>query len=193
MIKINLVPADILAKAQQKQQMLQAGAAGVAFLILLALISAGHFFTLERLNSNLAERNLALKKLEVIVAQVEELERTAAALRARLGVITDLLKGRTLYPFFMSDFVRSVPTGVRLRSVSTTGGGSAGGALKLTMSAEAITNDDIAIWMRKLERFADNKTPGEVRPAGKFTSIELGPVNASGQVFTFSVTGIYQP
>jgi Tfp pilus assembly protein PilN len=192
-IKINLVPAEILAKAAQKQQMLQAGAAGVALLVLLAMISAGHYFTLERLNRSLAEKNARLKKLEVIVAQVEELERTAAALRARLGVITDLLKGRTLYPYFMSDFVRSVPPGVRLKSVTTAGGGSAGGAIKLTMTAEGNTNDDIAVWMRKMEKFSEAKTEGEARPGGKFTNIELGPVNAGGQGYNFSVTAIYQP
>ena len=91
MIKVNLVPADILAKAQQKQQTLQAAVVGVAMLMLVALVSAGHYYRYNRLNRLMAKDNIELKKLEVIVAKVEELEKTAAAVRARLSVITDLV------------------------------------------------------------------------------------------------------
>src|SRR6267378_2123189 len=164
MIKVNLVPADILAKAQQKQQMLQAAAVGVLVLGIVALISMGHYYKYQRLESKLAKDKSDLKKLEVIVAKVEELEKTAAAVRARLNVITDLLRSRPLYPYFMSDFVRSVPLGVRVKTLGTSGGGSAAGPLKLTISAEARANEDIAEWVRRLE------------DSGKFSNPELGPV-----------------
>lgn len=183
MIKVNLVPADILAKAQQKQQTLQAAVVGVAMLMLVALVSAGHYYRYNRLNRLMAKDNIELKKLEVIVAKVEELEKTAAAVRARLSVITDLLKGRPLYPYFMSDFVRSVPSGVRIKALTTSGGGSAGVALKLSMSAEARTNEDIAAWVRRME------------DSGRFTSVELGAVTTGGveRLCSFTVTSIYTP
>src|SRR5882762_7478074 len=129
MIKINLVPSEILAKAQQKHQVFQAAAVGILTLAVVVLVSLGHWVKLKKLESKLAQDNASLKKLEVIVAQVEELEKEAAAVRSRLNVITDLLKGRPLYPYFMSDFVRVVPPGVRVKNLNTTGGGSSAGAI----------------------------------------------------------------
>jgi Tfp pilus assembly protein PilN len=184
MIKVNLVPVEILAKARQRQQMLQAAAVGVALLVLIAGMSFVHFFTLKRLESKLAYDEGELKKLEVIVKKVEELEKTAAAVRARLNVITDLLKGRPLYPYFMADFVRSVPPGVRVKTVTTTGGGSSATPLKLVIAAEARTDDDIAGWTRRLE------------DSGKFTLIELGTVTtieADPKVYNFTLTTVYTP
>lgn len=186
MIKVNLVPAEILAKAQQKQRVLQAGLAGAAVVFLLLALSVGHWVKLKRLDVKLAKGQADLKKLEVIVAKVEEIEKTAAAVRARLNVINDLLKGRHLYPYFMSDFVRSVPLGVKVKSLTTTGGGSSVGSLKLNMSAEARANADIAEWVKKME------------DSGKFGGVELGPVSSSGsegadKIYSFTLTSVYTP
>ncbi len=183
-IKVNLVPAEILAKAAQKQQIFQATVAGAFLAVMIVLISAAHYFTLARLERILAYNEGELKKLEVIVAKVEELERTAAAVRSRLGVITDLLKGRPLYPYFMSDFAKSVPVGVRVRNMTTAGGGSGASPLKLTIAAEAKTNEDILAWIRKME------------DSGRFSGVELGAVNAqeSGdRVYTFTIKTTYTP
>ena len=194
MIKVNLVPSDILAKAHQKQQVLQAAAAGVVALGLIALVSAGHFYTLQSLKSKLKVDQAKLKQLEAVVAQVEELERTAAAVRARLGVITDLLKGRTTYPYFMTDLARCVPQGVRVKSLTTAGGGSSAGPMKLTITAEALTNDSVADWLRRMEAFGDGKGPvGETRLPGKFSGVELGAVSAAAGVYSFTVTAVYTP
>ncbi|MBI5630355.1 MAG: PilN domain-containing protein [Elusimicrobia bacterium] len=184
MIKINLVPAEILAKAQQKQQMIQAGV-GAGFILLLVVgISVAHWFKLKRLERHAATQQAQLKKLEVVVAKVEELEKTAGAVRSRLSVITDLLKGRPLYPYFMSDFVRSVPMGVRVKSLSTSGGGSAAGPLKISLSADSRSNEDIAAWIKKLEQ------------SGRFGQVEMGPVTAvdgAERVYTFTLISVYTP
>lgn len=181
-IKVNLVPQELLSKAAQKQQIFQATVAGVLLAIFLVLISSFHYYTLVRLQGILAYNEGELKKLEVIVAKVEELEKTAAAVRARLGVITDLLKGRPLYSYFMSDLARVVPLGVRVKSVSTSGGGSSAAPLKLAFVAEARTNDDILSWVRHME------------DSGKFSAIELGAVTTTdGIIYNFSVKTTYTP
>lgn len=183
-IRVNLVPAEILAKAAQKEQMIQVGIVATLVAMLIALVSLGHWYRLVRLESQLSDGQAKLKKLEVIVQKVEELERTAAAVRARLNVITDLLKGRPVYPRFMDDFARSVPGGVRIKSLTTTGGGSSAAPLKLTMEAEARSNEDIAGWIKTLEA------------TGRFTKVELGPVSASAgaeKLFSFSLTSVYTP
>ena len=98
-------------------------------------------------------------------------------MRARLSVIEDLLLGRSYYPIFMSEFARSVPAGVKINSMSTAG--QAAGAVKLTINAVANTNEDIAAWIKTLE-----KNP-------KFSAIELGNVTASGVLYNFALTATY--
>ena len=184
MIKVNLVPAEILAKARQRQQVFQVVIAGLGVLVIVAGISLAHWVKVKRLESKLDQGQSKLKKLELIVAKVEQIEKTANDVRVRLGVIMDLLKSRSLYPSFMSDFVRSVPLGVLVKNLSTTGGGSAGGPIKLTMSAEARSNEDIAAWVRKMEDL------------GKFSNTELGPVSvqeAGERMYSFTLTSTYTP
>ncbi|HAZ07801.1 MAG TPA: hypothetical protein DCZ01_04580 [Elusimicrobia bacterium] len=178
MIKINLVPAEILAKARQKQLMLQAAVVGGALALVLIMISLGHWFGLLQLKSDYASKQSKLKTLSAIVAQVEELEKAAAAVRARLGVIEDLLKGRSFYPIFMSDFARTVPLGVRITQMSTTTQGVSG--LKLSLTAIATTNEDVAAFIQMLE---GNPHYG---------AVELGPISSSGpRSHTFTVMATY--
>lgn len=166
MIKVNLVPAEILAKARQRQLMLQAAAVGGLLALVLVLVSLGHWFGLLRLQNDFAYKEAKLKKLSAIVAQVEELEKAAAAVRARLGVIEDLLKGRSFYPIFMSEFARTVPAGVQVTQMNTTTVGNNG--LKLSISATATSNEAVAAWIRTLE-----SDP-------RFSGVELGAVSATG-------------
>lgn len=64
MIKINLVPAEILAKAHQRQQNLQVAAAVVLVLAVVVMISLGHYWSLTKLEGQLGEDNLRLEELK---------------------------------------------------------------------------------------------------------------------------------
>ncbi|MBI3288261.1 MAG: type IV pilus assembly protein PilM [Elusimicrobia bacterium] len=177
LIKVNLVPAEILAKARQRQLLLQAAFVGGLLVLLLAGASFGHWYGKHNLERQLAYDETELKRLDAIVKQVEELEKAASAVRARLNVIEGLLRGRPFYPIFMSEFARSVPAGVKVTFLGTSGAGE--GALKLTITAEANTNEDIAAWVKTLE-----KNP-------KFGGAELGGVTAAGLIYTFAMTTNY--
>ncbi len=177
MIKVNLVPAGILAKAKQRQLLLQAAVLGGLMALVLAVVSCGHWYGKHALEITLAADEIELKRLDRVVKQVEELEKAAAAVRARLSVIEDLLLGRAYYPVFMSEFARSVPAGVRVNSMTTSTVSS--GAIKLVISAAANSNEDIAAWVKTLEKNA------------KFSLIELGAVNAAVAFYNFSMTATY--
>jgi Tfp pilus assembly protein PilN len=180
MIKVNLVPADILAKAAQRQLMLQVSAVGALLLVLMTGISAGHLYGKYRLDQELAYNEAELKRLSKIVAQVEDLERAAAAVRARLNVIEDLLRSRAFFPIFMSEFARSVPPGVRVTNLRTVS--QPGSALKLDISATANSQEDIAAWVRGLEG------------NGRFATVELGAVTSAGgtgRQYTFTISTTY--
>jgi Tfp pilus assembly protein PilN len=177
MIKINLVPGEILAKARQRQLFFQAGIVGGMLAVVLVLISLLHWAGLYRLQNEYSYKESKLKELSVIVAKVEELEKASDAVRARLGVIESLLKGRAFYPLFMSEFARTVPAGVKVTTLSTTT--QPNGEMKLSIGATADTNDDVAAWMRTLEQ------------NGRFATVELGPVSANGSQYNFTITTTY--
>ena len=183
MIKVNLVPAEILAKAQQKQRALQIGLAGGAVALLLVAASTGFVVRLQRLQVQLTEHEAEFQRLSAVVAKVKEAETAAGLLRARLKVIDDLDRGRRTFPYFMCDFTRNVPPGVRVRSMTTNGGN--GSVLKLSLAAEARSSEDIALWVRKMEE------------SGRFSGMELGPVSvtetAGGVLRGFTMTAAYAP
>jgi Tfp pilus assembly protein PilN len=177
MIKVNLVPGEILAKARQRQLLLQAGVLGGMLAVVLVVISLVHWAGLYRLQNEYNYKESKLHELSAIVAKVEELEKAADAVKARLGVIESLLKGRAFYPLFMSEFARTVPGGVKVVSMGTQVQGN--GSLKLSIGAVANSNDDVAAWMRTLEKNSH------------FAAVELGPVSASGKQYNFTITTMY--
>lgn len=166
MIKINLTPIELLEKAKQKQQVVQMVMVAAVVLVFVAGISTVHFMKAHKVEEELVEAEADLKRLDAIVKKVEDLERTAKAVRSRLKVIDDLLTGRPLYPIFMSDFVSTVPSGVWVKNLNTTT--DKGNKLKLVLSAEAQSSEQILEWITILE---DTK---------KFSEIEMGAVTATG-------------
>lgn len=177
MIKVNLVPSEILAKAKARQLVLQAAVLGGCVALLFVGASFGHWYGKHALEITLVEKEAKLKELDAIVKQVEELEKAAAAVRARLNVIEDLLLGRAFYPIFMSEFARSVPAGVKVNSMTTAT--LSPGTIKLVISAVANSHEDIVAWAKALEKNA------------KFGLVELGAVAASGSTYTFGLTATY--
>lgn len=178
MIKVNLVPAELLAKAKQRQLMMQAAVLGSLMALVLVAVSFGHWYGKRTLEARLAYAESELQRLDRIVKQVEELEKAAAAVRARLGVIENLLLGRAYYPIFMSEFARTVPAGIRVNAMTT--GSSSPETIKLSITALANSNEDIAAWVKTME-----KNP-------RFALIELGAVTASGLTqYAFSLSATY--
>lgn len=186
MIKVNLVPGELLAKARQKQRIFQATVAGVALAIVLVVISLMHYYTYIQLQRQVTYDQSELKTLQATVDEVESLQKETAAVNARLDVIKNLLKGRPLYPYFMSDFARSVPERVQVKSLSTAGGGSEAAPLKLNISAVASSDQDIYDWVQRLNEAGQN---------GAFSSTELGAVttNSNDHTETFTLTSVYTP
>jgi Tfp pilus assembly protein PilN len=180
MIKINLVPADILAKARQRQQTVQAAIVGGVVAVVIAGVSALHFMKARSLERQLEEAKAELNKLEVIVQKVKELEEQANKVRTRLKVIDDLDKGRPLYPVFMSEFTKAVPSGVWVKGMTTNPGG---GGLRISLTASSATSEDIEKWLKDMDA------------SGRFSGLELGAVTVidSPKSFDFTLTGAYAP
>ena len=153
MIKVNLVPREILDREVQRQRMMQASVAAGVLAFFLVVASAMHWYRAVSFENDLADLNREYDKLAKIVAQVEELERTANAVRTRLGVINGLLKGRPLYPYFMSDLMSTMPSGVWLTSLTTAPKDPNGLAVTLG-NATANSSDGVSQWLRNFEAAA---------------------------------------
>ncbi len=177
MIRINLVPAELLIQQRQRQQILQAALVGVAFAALFVFMSMLHWNKARRLDNQLAVAEAKLKTLESVVRQVEELQAKAREVQARLTSIENLRKGRFEYTRFFQDVVESLPGGVWLLNLNTN---SAETKVSFNTSAMARTKEDVAVWVRTLENDS------------RFESVELGAITMSGEAgYAFTVRCAY--
>ncbi|MBI5625291.1 MAG: PilN domain-containing protein [Elusimicrobia bacterium] len=179
MIKVNLVPADILAKAAQKQQMFQLGVVGVGVLLVVAMVSVGHFTKAVRLEADQKGLETEYAKWQEEVRLIEDLQRQVAELRRRLDVVNSLLKGRPLYAKFMTDVVKTIPGGVWVKSMSTS---STMSTVKMIAQAESSSPEEIREWVRRMEG------------SGRFGPVEIGAVTSADvlpKTFAFSMTTTY--
>lgn len=182
MIKINLVPSELLDKARQRQQTIQVIAIAGFAAIVVAGVSAIHLFKAQRLESELAAKKEEMKLWQAKLDKLSELESRRAAVKERIKVINDLRTGRPLYPLFMSEFVGSVPAGVNIKNLSVTNLPNL--SLKLSMGAESRTSEDILNWIKAM---------GDT---GKFSALEIGPVSVTvaadgAKAYVFTMTGNY--
>lgn len=177
MIKINLVPQEVLDKELQKQRALQVGV--VAGLLALGFVgvSYGHHRKKVKLERQLTQLEATLKTLEKEMRLVQALENQAKGLRARLGVVNNLLKSRELYPRFMTELLKTLPSGVWLLTLDTRGSD----ALSLDISAAASSSEAIADWLRTLEE------------TKQFSGSALGPITITGRTHRFNVSVKYTP
>lgn len=155
MIRVNLVPQDILDKEIQRLRAMQALAGVGVLLFFLGGVSFKHYRTKVELLKTLEQQQAELKRLEQIVAEVKALESQAAAVRSRLGVMDGLLVSREFYPRFMSQLVETFPPGIWINSLGAAPGGE---GLTLSLASNARTVRDLLDWYRTLktsEIFAD--------------------------------------
>jgi|SRR5581483_704429 len=190
MIKINLVPPEILQRERQRQRAIQAiFVAGCAMAIVLTL-TLWHLRQGSKAASELAAVQKEYKeKWADIGAKLDKRKADVEALRTRLGVITDLLKGRALYPHFMADVGRVMPGDAWVTQISTSRD-SGKNQLKVTMMAATGSANSIPTWLRTLSKPAT---------FGSFTEPTITPISISedqetnGKKYEFTLTTSYVP
>jgi Tfp pilus assembly protein PilN len=207
MIKINLIPPEVLADQEKKLRILQGSALAGVIAVVVACVSLARWTTEHNLTVHREEVRAELNKVNEKVKQVDEFEKVLAAVQSRLDVINNLLKGRLLNPYFMEDFGRSLVSGIWVTNIAAQNQGQ---GLKLAVSAMALEKDQIANWLRTLDTYgntvdsATTAPPAPLKPGQKapkpppnrFSEIELGAINqqnqAGKQIYSFTVTMTYQ-
>lgn len=183
MIKVNLVPRELLDREAQKQRMAQAAVAGACLVLVLVGVSGWHWLRATKAESQLADLNKEYERLAKVVKQVEELEATAKAVKTRLEVMNGLLKVRPLYPFFMTDLQATMPPGTWLTTLTTVHKDP--NQLTVTIgNAGANSSEGLTQWLRNIEA------------SGRFEEPKLSPVQvidaAGAKEYTFSITTAYK-
>ena len=183
MIKINLVPKEILDQDIQRQRALQATIAVGAFLIVVVGFSAMRWRKAGSLEALQVQKQKQMDALAAIAAEADQLEAQARSVRSRLDVIEKLLKGRPLYPYFMQDFPKTIPAAIWIQSMST-GAGKAGSQLDITVGATSQTTEAIGEWLLNLGKSGRFKEP----IISGLTIVSLGD---SPKTYTFSLKTSY--
>ncbi len=182
MIRINLVPADFLAKQKQQHRILQVAIIAVIFLAITFGISFMHMSKATGVETRLAEKKEILKKLQNTVNMVKKLESDKKAVTAHLNAITGLAKTRLIYTHFMQDLVKSLPGGIQFNSLRTTTKGTK--TMDFNIPAISRSAEDLAEWIRMLNNSED-----------KYTNVALGSISISdseaGKKFTFPIKATY--
>jgi Tfp pilus assembly protein PilN len=182
MIKINLVPQEILDKEAGRQRAAQGAAVGLAVLLFVVAISAAHYWSSISLDKTLKTDAAELNRLKIIVDQVTELENQTRQVHARLDIVQSLMKYRGLYPRFMEDLAKTLPPGVWLASLTTSGDQK---GLTITLGCKGAASDDAAALLKAFdgsERFKEPLLNGTITVGG-----------GTAQESAFSITVKYIP
>lgn len=179
MIKVNLVPQELLDREVQKQRLAQVSVAAGFLAVIFLGVSFSHYYKGVALEKRLIEAEAEFKRLEAIVKQVEELEAKAKAVKSRLDVIQDLLVARSFYPRFMTELLKNLGEGVWLVTLTAAGSVS---DLTVSMTCQATGTEAATAWLRQLQTSTAFKDP------------TLGAITvASDGLVSFPMTIKYRP
>lgn len=161
MIKINLLPPEVIYKRRFEKQ--KKGAVAIIALYVVLLFS---LYTRKANESRILENEISkgravLSKYETTVKKVEEIQSKKNDLNVKFNAINQLIKKAYIYPKFFEDFLSTIPSGVWLTNLSITDKTS---SFELSMGVNAVNYNVIADWIKNIEA------------SGKFLSYEIGAI-----------------
>jgi type IV pilus assembly protein PilN len=181
MIRINLLPPEYAEAQARKEQRFIFGSAGGVLVTLLLLFWLVKAKQASALQSDIDKSEAELAKYQAIVSQIETIEADKRQMIAKRDVIKNLNRSRLLYPVFFEDFLPIVPSDVWVTNI---GFQEQGGAFKVTLSCNALSNFALATWLTNLQQ------------SKNFSGIDLGSISYtnsdSGQTLTFPLSFKYQ-
>ncbi len=148
MIKINLIPKEIEAKAAKKKKGVLIAGAVIVFLAGVFGIYMFRVTELRGLRNRIAQVDRELRSLRPVVDKVRQIENQKNGLNRKITVIKDLMQVRLTAPVFMEDLAAAIPEGVWLSAISTVPGE---GSLQLTLGVMARDNYAVADLLNALE------------------------------------------
>ncbi len=145
MAHINLLPwrEELRKEKQQQFIVIGVGSAIVAgLLVLLTHMQMSGLIDQQNNRNKFLETEIA--SLDKKIAQIKDLEKTKAALLARMDIIQQLQHSRPQSVHLMDELVYTLPDGVFLNSITQKG-------TALTMSGVAQSNARVSAYMRNID------------------------------------------
>ncbi len=186
MIKINLLPHEIVSKKKETDSKDILVVIGIGVL----LLAVGSFYGMRllkvrKLTATKNKIQQELDNLQSTVTQVEALERQREVLNKKLGVITSLMKNRLVYPKFMESLSSKLPKNVWITNLATV---SDTGSMTMNINGVSFTNFGIADAMDMFEK--------DERFSGHIGEISLGTIQSTKteetKSFNFTLSGVYK-
>jgi len=181
MTRINLLPRDIVIKEDRPEIILLvlSGIVCVGIFLLYAYISK----TIER--KNIRTEILAVEKelthLQVVVNKISQIKTERDALKTKKDAIEGLMKTRLVYPIFMENMLKVIPSGMWLLNLNTQTGE---GKISLRFDAVAFNNYIISDLLKTLDQSPIFKNP-------EISAITTGVGDKGKPVKQFSVNVDY--
>ncbi len=146
MAKINLLPWR-QARREERQKAFYAllGASAAFGLIIAFAVISVYDAKIDNQNRRNDYLKAQIAALEVKIKEIANLERERADLLKRKQVIEELQASRSQMVHLFDELVRTIPDGVRLRSIKQDG-------QKLTMEGTAQSNARVSSYMRALQQ-----------------------------------------
>lgn len=185
MIRVNLVPQDILDRELQKQRLVQVGVVAALLGIAFAGVSYSHYHRKVVLTAQLEAAKQELAELEKYKNLLNEATAKRNNVVNRRKVIEGLLTSRLVYPRFMSDIGEILPKGMWLESLSTTN--KPNNVLDVSASAASLRPEDAAQWLRGV----NVSTPTVLGGGGKFSGGKTASLSIGETATRFSITMTY--
>lgn len=184
MIRVNLVPQDILDRELQKQRMVQVGVVAAVFGLAFAGLSYSHYHRKVVLTAQLEQAKKELAELEKYKNLLTEATSKRNTVVARRKVIEGLLTSRLVYPRFMTDIGEGLPKGMWLESLTTTT--KPNNVVEVSAGAASLRPEDAAQWLRGVNASTSAVLSGGGRfSGGKTASLTIGDTTK------FSITMTY--
>jgi len=148
MARINLLP---WREAERKRRQRELVAMTIAGLVATLMLAVGLHIQLEHLISSQESRNGFLreeiKKVDVQIKEIQDLEKTKANLLSRMDVIQQLQRSRPEIVHLFDELVGTIPGGVFLTSVQQNG-------VTVVVEGHAQSNARVSAFMRNIEASA---------------------------------------
>lgn len=159
-----------------------------AFIACVISVTFWRLNALHKADAELTAANYEYQTKWATIGGTLEAKRAAVdALKTRLGVITDLLAGRSLYPHFMADMAHAMPLDISVSNITTT---RSPNSLKVSAQATSSTAPGITRWVRIMQK------PGIF---GDFGEPDISTISAAddtatnGKKYTFTISFVYTP
>ena len=145
MAHINLLPwREELRKEKQQQFVVIGGGTAIVAALLILLTHIQMNGLIEQQNNRNKFLDTEIAALDKKIAKIKDLEKTRAALLARMDIIQQLQHSRPQSVHLMDELVYTLPDGVYLNSISQKGA-------SLTMSGVAQSNARVSAYMRNID------------------------------------------